>query len=84
MIEIVDRLAVLTAQRDRDVLDSITLSVGFTAIHAQDAAFGAFERADRAVWCAKRHGRSPVRCNEALFVAGQLDDGQQAGEVELF
>ena len=62
----------------------ITISAGFSRIRANDTPAGAFERADRAVYFAKGNGRNQVRCHEALVHGGQLDDGQQMGDVELF
>jgi diguanylate cyclase (GGDEF)-like protein len=62
----------------------ISVSVGFSAIRPHDTPAGAFERADRAVYFAKGHGRDQVRCHEALVAEGQLDAGQATGDVELF
>ena len=63
---------------------AITVSVGITAIRTQDTPAAAFERADRAVYFAKGHGRDQLRSHEALVAAGQLDEGTQRGDVELF
>ncbi|HET9978102.1 MAG TPA: GGDEF domain-containing protein [Burkholderiaceae bacterium] len=63
---------------------TITVSVGITAIRAQDTPSAAFERADRAVYFAKGHGRDQVRSHEALVDAGELAEGAQRGDVELF
>jgi diguanylate cyclase (GGDEF)-like protein len=62
----------------------ITISTGFTALRPHDTPSGAFERADRAVYYAKGHGRDQVRCHETLLAAGLIDAGQATGEVELF
>jgi diguanylate cyclase (GGDEF)-like protein len=63
----------------------ITVSVGFTAIGSHDTPSGAFDRADRAVYFAKGHGRDQVRSHAALVAAGLLaDDEPQVGDVELF
>jgi diguanylate cyclase (GGDEF)-like protein len=62
----------------------ITVSIGITAVRAQDTPSSAFERADRAVYFAKGNGRDQVRSHEALVAAGQLDEGAQRGDVELF
>lgn len=62
----------------------ITVSVGFTEVRAGDAPSAAFERADQAVYWAKRHGRNRV-CNFAALVQqGELNDEAKAGDVELF
>jgi diguanylate cyclase (GGDEF)-like protein len=62
----------------------ITISTGFTAVRPHDTPSGAFERADRAVYYAKGHGRDQVRCHETLVAEGQIDAGQATGDVELF
>ena len=62
----------------------ITVSVGYTAVNAHDTPSGAFERADRAVYFAKEHGRNQVRSHAALLASGDLADEHQAGDVELF
>lgn len=62
----------------------ITISVGFSRIRPNDTPAAAFERADRAVYFAKGHGRNQVRCHEALVAGGELDEGGQVGDVELF
>jgi predicted signal transduction protein with EAL and GGDEF domain len=50
-----------------------------------DSPSGAIERADKALYHAKGHGRNQVRSFAALVAAGDLT-GQAAptGEVELF
>jgi diguanylate cyclase (GGDEF)-like protein len=62
----------------------ITVSAGYTALRPNDTPASAFERADRAVYFAKGHGRDQVRNHEVLVDAGQLDEGGQTGDVELF
>ena len=67
---------------------SISVSVGFTQLRPGDTPGTAFERADRAVYWAKGHGRDQV-CSHAILVArGDLvDDLNPAGgvgDVELF
>jgi len=62
----------------------ITISAGFSSIRPNDTPGGAFERADRAVYFAKGHGRNQVRCHESLVAGGELGESHQAGDVELF
>ena len=62
----------------------ITVSAGYTAVRAHDTPTAAFERADRAVYYAKAHGRDQVRSHEALLAAGLLEAEKQSGDVELF
>lgn len=62
----------------------ITVSVGFTEVRADDAPAGAFERADRAVYHAKAHGRNQVQSHSRLVAAGQMREQAQLSAVELF
>ncbi len=62
----------------------ITVSIGFTEIKADDTPSSAFERADKAVYFAKGHGRNQVRHHADLVAAGHLADDAKTGDVELF
>ncbi|HET9643028.1 MAG TPA: GGDEF domain-containing protein [Burkholderiaceae bacterium] len=62
----------------------ITVSVGFTEVKPTDTPSTAFERADKAVYYAKTHGRNRV-CNHAdLVIRGEIEDGTKVGDIELF
>jgi len=63
---------------------TISISVGFTAIKTGDTPSTAFERADRAVYWAKTHGRNQVCSHAALVASGELADDSKVGDVELF
>jgi diguanylate cyclase (GGDEF)-like protein len=62
----------------------ITVSVGFTEVKATDTPSSAFERADRAVYYAKTHGRNQVCGHADLVARGELEDSSKIGDVELF
>ena len=62
----------------------ITVSIGFTAVTQGDTPSAAFERADKAVYHAKGHGRNQVCSHAALVASGHLTDGSKVGDVELF
>ena len=63
----------------------ITVSIGFTRLVPPETPAGAFERADRAVYFAKAHGRNQVRDFGLLVEQGLLDNGApKVGDVELF
>jgi diguanylate cyclase (GGDEF)-like protein len=62
----------------------LTVSVGFTEVKPGDTPSGAFERADKAVYYAKSHGRNQVRSHAELVSGGELEDGSKVGDVELF
>lgn len=62
----------------------ITVSVGFTELKNGDTPSSAFERADKAVYWAKQHGRNQVCSHADLVRRGELDDDSKVGDVELF
>lgn len=62
----------------------ITVSIGFTELKPGDTPSGAFERADKAVYFAKGHGRNQVRHHADLVAQGHLADDAKIGDVELF
>jgi len=62
----------------------ITVSIGFTEVRPGDSSNMAFERADRAVYWAKSHGRNQVAEHAMLVTRGELLEGQKTGDVELF
>ncbi len=64
---------------------TITVSIGFTEILPGDLPSAAFERADKAVYFAKEHGRNQVFGYEALIQQGQLaPETEHRGDIELF
>jgi diguanylate cyclase (GGDEF)-like protein len=65
-------------------VERITVSVGFTDVRHGDSPNAAVERADRAVYFAKNHGRDQVRCHAALVREGLLEDDKKAGDIDLF
>ena len=62
----------------------ITVSVGFTDVRSGDNPSMAFERADKAVYWAKSHGRNQVAEHAALVARGELSEVRKTGDVELF
>lgn len=63
----------------------VTVSVGYTDMRADDTPAAAFERADKAVYYVKEHGRNQVAYQGDLVERGLLvDDEPVVGDVELF
>jgi diguanylate cyclase (GGDEF)-like protein len=62
----------------------ITVSVGYTRLRPGDTPSTAFDRADRAVYAAKRRGRNQVCSHAELVARGELVEGAATGDVELF
>ena len=65
-------------------VEHITVSVGLTEVKPGDTPGGAFERADKAVYYAKAHGRNQVQYHAALVARGELEDASKVSDVELF
>ena len=68
------------------VVGSITVSIGFTAVVSLDNPSNLVERADKALYYAKEHGRNRVESHEALSEAGAFADEspKQESDIELF
>jgi diguanylate cyclase (GGDEF)-like protein len=62
----------------------VTGSIGFTELSSSDTPAAAVERADRALYYAKEHGRNQVCSYAALVRRGALSDKQAVGDIELF
>lgn len=62
----------------------ITVSIGFSELKAGDSPSSAIERADKAVYWAKTHGRNQVQSHAELVARGELDEVEKVGDVELF
>jgi diguanylate cyclase (GGDEF)-like protein len=80
-----ERLRKNTEQHNFPQVGRITISVGFTEIRSGDSPSGAFERADKAVYYAKEHGRNQVCGYETLVAQGRLAaEMAPVGDIELF
>ena len=62
----------------------ITVSIGYTAVRPGDSPNATFERADRAVYWAKAHGRNQICSHADLVARGEVDADDKVGDVELF
>ena len=82
---VLERLRVTTEQHQFPQVGAITISVGFSEVMPGDTPSGAIERADKAVYYAKEHGRNQV-CSFAALVAQGEFAGKSAnvGDIELF
>jgi diguanylate cyclase (GGDEF)-like protein len=82
---VLERLRILTQQHLFPQVGTITISIGFTEIKAGDSPSGAFERADKAVYYSKEHGRNQVCSFAGLIFKGEVTDlASNVGDVELF
>ncbi len=79
-----ERMRSNTASYAFPQVGQITISIGFTEVKMGDTPSGAFERADRAVYYAKAHGRNQVQSHAELVARGELENLSKSGDVELF
>ena len=79
-----DRMRANTEAYPFPQVGTITISIGFTEVKPGDTPSAAFERADRAVYYAKGHGRNQVQSHAELVANGELVDDSKTGDVELF
>ena len=61
-----------------------SISIGYTQVGTGDSPNIAFERADKAVYWAKSHGRDQVCSHATLVAEGHLAHESKVGDVELF
>jgi diguanylate cyclase (GGDEF)-like protein len=79
-----ERLRMSVRQYPFPQVKCITVSIGFTDVRRGDTPHAAVERADRAVYHAKNHGRDQA-CSQAVLVArGLLGDDGRGSDMELF
>jgi diguanylate cyclase (GGDEF)-like protein len=88
-----EQFAIATLERFRTNVENqvfsrvgrITVSIGFSALKPHDTPTDVIDRADEALYYAKRHGRNRVDCYEKLVASGDVAVKEIAkGEVELF
>jgi diguanylate cyclase (GGDEF)-like protein len=83
--EAFERLRVNTERYAFPQVGHITVSIGYTEVRAGDSPVGAFERADKAVYHAKSHGRNQLHNYAALVASGAIQEAvAQLSDVELF
>ena len=80
MSELIDHLARHPLHR----VGRFTVGIGLTERRTGDTPIAGLERADKAVYFARTHGRDPLRHHADPVAAGYLQDGTRAGDVELF
>lgn len=65
--------------------DRLTVSIGHTLFSLDTPASIIVDRADKALYYAKEHGRNQVRSYDELIAAGSMEEIRYAtGGVELF
>lgn len=66
-------------------IGQVTVSIGYTRVRSEDIPASAIERADKALYYAKEHGRNCSQCYEALLRSGAIAAKKSdSAELELF
>lgn len=82
---VLERLRTNTEAHLFPQVGTITVSIGFSEVRIGDTPSGAFERADKALYYAKAHGRNQVDSYAALVARGELlEQAAKVGDMELF
>ncbi|HJW05925.1 MAG TPA: GGDEF domain-containing protein [Rhodanobacter sp.] len=63
---------------------SVTVSIGYAGVGCHDYPASALDRADKALYYAKQHGRNSVCGYESLSTRGLLGREMAAGSIDLF
>ena len=80
-----ERLRTTTESHLFPQVGHISISIGFSEVKTGDTPSGAFERADKAVYYAKEHGRNQVSSYAGLIARGDLvEQAANVGDMELF
>jgi diguanylate cyclase (GGDEF)-like protein len=79
-----DRLRIAVQDYVFPQVGKVTVSVGYTAIQPNDAPASCIERADAALYHAKRNGRNQSHNYERLRASGKVQAKESRSEVELF
>lgn len=81
---VLERFRQRMADYDFPQVGTVTVSIGYASVGAHDYPASALDRADKALYYAKEHGRNCIHGYEALSVRGLLAQEAVAGSVDLF
>ena len=79
-----ERLRTTVADYRFPQIGKVTISLGYTQMQPTDSPAAAIDRADAALYFAKRNGRNQLHCHEQLIADGLLVTKAMNAEVELF
>jgi len=82
--EVLERVRRNVASHDFPLVGKVTVSIGFAALDGQTSPLDVLEKADRALYYAKDHGRDQVREFSQLVDQHLLEDIHRDGGIELF
>jgi len=79
-----DRLRAAVQEYDFPQVGDVTVSIGYTAIQPSDIPASCIERADAALYHAKRNGRNQLHNFETLRDQGKVQTKRSQSEIEFF
>ena len=79
-----ERFRVAVSDHDFPQIGHITISTGFAKISEKDYPPAVLEKADKALYYAKEHGKNCIFNFETLVASGELKDTQTSGSIDLF
>lgn len=83
-LEALERFRVAVATHEFPQIGTITISTGFAKITKKDYPPVVLERADKALYFAKEHGRNCIYNYESLISTGELKEQKTSGSIDLF
>lgn len=83
-LEALEKFRKIVSSHDFPQIGKITISTGFAKIGIKDFPPAVLERADKALYHAKKNGRDCTFNYEALIDSGELQDNQARGAIDLF
>lgn len=81
---VLESLRARVSGHDFPQIGQVTVSIGFARIGMHDYPASVLDRADKALYYAKKQGRNRVEQYEALLAAGAFANGAPTGSVDLF
>jgi len=82
---VLERFRTAVAKHPFPQVGQQTVSIGYTQVTPDDQPGELIDRADRALYYAKEHGRNQIRAYEQLLTEGELaEESTVVGGVELF
>ncbi|MBT4519120.1 MAG: GGDEF domain-containing protein [Halieaceae bacterium] len=81
---VLERFREAVASHDFPQIGSITISTGFARINEQDFPPAILERADKALYYAKEHGRNCIWNYEDLVESGEIQEPKKGSSIDLF
>jgi len=82
--DVLDRFRAFVGEHAYPQVGHVTVSVGYARIAESDYPEIVLDRADKALYFAKQHGRDSVHSYEALAARGELAPPVALGSIDLF